>query len=353
MDPFSDVLQAAFQPMFATAPPQFTHLVNTFIGAYREFERTGATPVPGYLAMRQLFCATNGEFNDVVHQLLVSHQGAGPRPKEATGVLGTFDEAGLARVVETIARDGYHVFDQRLSSATCDALERLASETPCRIGSAVDQTAKHVPYDRAHLVSNRYDVPESVVAAQKSVQALLLDDSIQAVASAYLGCQPVLDFVSMWWVAPFSKSAEALSKAAQLYHFDMDRLKFLKFFIYLSDVTTKNSPHCYVRGSCFRKPAALLRDGRIPDDEIARHFPAQDLIEVTAPRGSIFAVDTRGFHKGKAVEEGERLLLQLEFTNSLFGQNYGTMPVAADACTPAFAKLLAGPPGSRGRFHLA
>jgi hypothetical protein len=133
----------------------------------------------------------------------------------------------------------------------------------------------------------------------------------------------------------------------------MDRLKFLKFFIYLSDVTSKNSPHCYVRGSCFRKPAALLRDGRIADEEIARHFPAQDLIEVTAPRGSIFAVDTRGFHKGKAVEEGERLLLQLEFTNSLFGQNYGTMPVAAEACTPAFAKFLATQALGRGRFHLA
>src|SRR4029079_1985396 len=106
MDPFSDVLQAAFQPMFATAPPQFTTLVTTFIGAYREFERTGSTPVPGYLAMRQLFCATNGEFNDVVHRLMVAHRGAGPRPSGANGVLGEFDEAGLSRVVETIARDG-------------------------------------------------------------------------------------------------------------------------------------------------------------------------------------------------------------------------------------------------------
>jgi len=353
MDPFSDVLQAAFQPMFATAPPQFTTLVTTFIAAYREFERTGATPVPGYLAMRQLFCATNGEFNDVVHRLLVAHRGAPPKPRAATGVLGELDEGRLARVVDTIARDGYHIFEQRLAPEICDELQRLASQTPCRIGSAVERGAQHARYDRDHLIANRYDVPEAVVAAQPDVQALLLDPSIQAVASAYLGCEPVLDFVSMWWVAPFSKSAEALSKAAQLYHFDMDRLKFLKFFIYLSDVTAKNSPHCYVRGSCERKPAALLRDGRIPDEEIARHFPAQDLIEVTAPRGSIFAVDTRGFHKGKAVEEGERLLLQLEFTNSLFGQNYGTMPVPAAACSPAFADFLATQAQGRGRFCLA
>ena len=32
--------------------------------------------------------------------------------------------------------------------------------------------------------------------------------------------------------------------------------------------------------------------------------------------------DTRGLHKGKHVSRGDRLVLQLQFSNSLFGMSY-------------------------------
>jgi hypothetical protein len=34
------------------------------------------------------------------------------------------------------------------------------------------------------------------------------------------------------------------------------------------------------------------------------------------------AEDTRGLHKGKHVVRGDRLMLQLQFSNSLFGATY-------------------------------
>ena len=34
------------------------------------------------------------------------------------------------------------------------------------------------------------------------------------------------------------------------------------------------------------------------------------------------AVDTRGFHKGKELLKDNRLLFQIEFANSMFGQIY-------------------------------
>jgi hypothetical protein len=36
----------------------------------------------------------------------------------------------------------------------------------------------------------------------------------------------------------------------------------------------------------------------------------------------LFAADTRALHKGQPIVEGERLVLQVEFTISKFGQNY-------------------------------
>jgi hypothetical protein len=141
----------------------------------------------------------------------------------------------------------------------------------------------------------------------------------------------------MWWSRPFH--GKASTEAAQLYHFDMDRIKFLKFFFYLTDVTPETGPHCYVRGSSKRKPAPILRDGRISDEEIDRHYPKADLVEICGGTGSIIAVDTRGWHKGKALTQGERLLLQFEFTNSMFGQNYPRTHLSKDT-SPSFLEFV-------------
>jgi hypothetical protein len=58
---------------------------------------------------------------------------------------------------------------------------------------------------------------------------------------------------------------------------------------------------------------------RLDDADVARHFPADDHIQFTGPRGTIIAEDTRGLHKGQHVTRGDRLIFQLELTNTLFG----------------------------------
>ena len=91
---------------------------------------------------------------------------------------------------------------------------------------------------------------------------------------------------------------------AQLYHFDMDRPQFLKLFFYLTDVTPDTGPHCYVRASHRERPAALWRDGRHADDEVLALYGRASEVEITAPRGTLIAVDTSGFRKGKPLIRG-------------------------------------------------
>ncbi len=129
----------------------------------------------------------------------------------------------------------------------------------------------------------------------------------------------------MWWSTAFSK--EASSRAAQLYHFDMDRFKFIKFYFYLTDVTSATGPHCYIRGTHAYMPEKLWKDGRILDREIDQEIKEEDKVEIVGSKGSIIAVDTRGLHKGKPLLEGERLILQFEFTNSLFGAPYQNIDI--------------------------
>jgi hypothetical protein len=119
----------------------------------------------------------------------------------------------------------------------------------------------------------------------------------------------------------------------------MDRLKFIKFFVYLTDVDETHGPHVYVARSHIRKPKAVRRDGRIPDDEIVRTYGPDAIVEITGERGTILAVDTRGFHKGKAPESGDRLLFQVEYANNLFGVPYDRIRVGRDWSERALGQL--------------
>ena len=153
------------------------------------------------------------------------------------------------------------------------------------------------------------------------VQRLMVDPSLVAVAQAYIGANPVLDEVNMWWTT--SSAGKADSAAAQLYHFDMDRICWLKVFVYLTDVSDDNGPHNFVAGShrTGAIPPALLNKGyaRLTDAEVSGAFGAEKMKSFTGPRGTILLEDTRGLHKGTPARAGDRLMFELEFSSSMFG----------------------------------
>jgi ectoine hydroxylase-related dioxygenase (phytanoyl-CoA dioxygenase family) len=155
------------------------------------------------------------------------------------------------------------------------------------------------------------------------------------VAQEYLGSKPVLDVLGMWWHTNFSDKPD--SEAAQFFHFDMDRPKWLKFFIYLTDVEATNGPHIFVAGSHRSEgiPSSMLKKGyaRLTDEEVEKYYDKKNIIEFTAPKGTIIAEDTRGLHKGKHVEKGARLMLQIQFSNTLFGTTYTKVNFGSNLCT--------------------
>jgi hypothetical protein len=314
----------------------FCKQLARFAGGYGLYCMTGRTPDFGYRSFRQLFCRTNGRLNDVLARLAAVLHPSYDLPTPG-GVLGALDPARVAEISAGIRDRGFHVFGERLPEDACTELRTFAMAAPCRPHPPLAQGPVRVRYCRERWISTKYDFDEDTILRSPVVQRLLCDASILAVAQAYLGARPVQDQVSMWWSTALSR--EASSEAAQLYHFDMDRIKFLKFFFYLTDVGSANGPHCYIGGSARRKPPALLRDGRIADDELQRHYAAGDFHELVGERGTILAVDTRGFHKGKPLETGDRLLLQLEFSTSLFGQSYNRISMNGGTIAPLAAAI--------------
>jgi hypothetical protein len=287
----------------------------------KEFEREGVTSISSYSALRNMFILTGGKSNDTISKAISKKIGI-YQDIDCNGVLGKLSSNEIGKMVDRMNKDGYYIFDVTLPEAIVNALYDYGRNIPCNYLNVEtkDYSSEKVMANLDKPISPRYQFSNDDIINLPEVQALLFDQSLLAFAQKYLGVKPILDLVAFWWSFPFEGKGK--SAAAQMYHFDMDRIKFMKFFFYLTDVDTNTGPHCYVKGSHRNLPESLSRDGRFLDQEIGDVYGNENLIEICGKKGSIIAVDTRGFHKGKELIEGKRLLFQIEFANSMFGQNY-------------------------------
>jgi Phytanoyl-CoA dioxygenase (PhyH) len=297
-------------------------IVNTVRGIFT-YGRTGTSSPKAYDSFVSLYCLTQGYSNSFLSWLLKLRHPLYTFPN-TNGILGNLATQKIDAIAQVIKEDGYYIFDRLLPGDICERLTSFALTKECNLVGTADSKLNVSIYNSDNPIAITYWLKEEDLIANPDIQNLMTDLSILAIAQAYLETPPILDIVAMWWSTAMSKNAS--SESAQLYHFDLDRIKWLKFFIYLTDVTSDNGPHCYVSGSHQpgNKPEALVRRGysRIPDEDIAKFYPQSKCVEITAPKGTIIAGDTSCFHKGKPVQNGERLILELEFTNSLFGASY-------------------------------
>lgn len=320
-------------------------VVNTarFLKAVRVYDATGTTPEYGYHSARHLYFATNKKAYSLYAGVEnFRHRSTKLSLQNPVGVFGDMHSEGLNTVMNNLDTQGYHKFDIRLAPEICDALAEFARVTPSKPRIAGYEN-KRVPYDRNNLVANLYDLDAQVLLENPIIQNLITDESLLATAQAFIGPSVRLHNVAMWWSnADFHNVSK--DGAAQLYHVDMDTIRWINFFFYLNDVDTNNGPHCYVARSHREAPKEVYRDGRISDEDVAKHFKPEDAVELTGPKGTMLAVDTTGLHKGKALIKGERLLMQIRFAVNYFGSGAPTKVQLNDKFSPEFlAKISKNP----------
>jgi len=304
---------------------KYLYLTLYWVGLlqHKLFENTNKY---SYLAFRKLYGLTNGGVNERYSKKISKQKGKYNFPSTTTGITGELDNQRLEQIISKIKEQGYFVFPEKLPEPICDEIIKYSLETPAKIiGENVPQSL--VKYDAANPVATMYKFNEEDLLKNEALQDILFDVNFIRMAQAYLDCKPLNNSLIMWWSSLFKKSAS--SKAAQLYHFDMDHPKFIKFFVYLTDVDPNSGPHCFVSGSHKEKPVPLTQDRRFSDKEVLENYSPSQVIEICGPKGTIAAVDTSGIHKGKPPVSKDRLIIQLEFTNSFFGQkiNKPKMPL--------------------------
>lgn len=218
---------------------------------------------------------------------------------------------------QELKEKGYCKLSQNLNAEILNDLNGIARKLKSFDGN------NFVFFDEKKISSTRYFFDKNELINQSSIQKFIMDESIIDIARQYFDSEPIFDFPAMWWSTPFGD--EASSEAAQLYHYDLDRVKWLKIFFYLTDVDDYNGPHYYIQKThkINSKPKELLSRGyvRISDNEIKNYFDEEDFKVIKGPKGLAFAADTLCYHKGKNLTRGCRLVLELNFTTSLFANN--------------------------------
>lgn len=228
-----------------------------------------------------------------------------------------FPDLDANQVVAALDRTGYCP-GLRLPAPVRDEIVAYAQATPCygnwdpRYGFHYRDRAAaqaRVPQTR-FLIGQFFNA--SVDCAP--VRQLKEDGVLWAIAARYLRARPVLQGVNLWWSFAVEADAADRNLAAQMYHFDVDDYRFLKFFFYLTDVDADGGPHAMVAGTHARKRLVhQLTLRRYGDAEIEAAYGAERVIMIYGEAGTGFAEDTGCFHKGIPPRTRDRLALQVEF----------------------------------------
>ena len=143
-----------------------------------------------------------------------------------------------------------------------------------------------------------------------------------AIVERFIGTTPTILGYSAWW--SFAQPDHPIE--AQLFHLDGDDYRFVKMFIYLTDVGEEDGPHTFFERTHDLDYLGAIRDGwpggrrefenwlfgmlRKSDGQSKRALGAEP-VELTGPRGTRFVANTFGVHKGQPPQKSDRLVCQV------------------------------------------
>jgi hypothetical protein len=280
---------------------------------------------PGFVLMRSV-----ARF-DLVRSVVVKAQRVAREPvaryidrvrRRRSEFFGDADPVALSQVLEG---DGFALGLSLPQQATRELLE-FARTQPCWadrdpalgfLPERIEEARSKI--GRGFLLAHYFNVRRrSALVARLAEDPVLLE-----IAARYLGTVPKLVGVALWWSYPEASDAEARNRAAQMFHFDLDDFKFIKYFFYLTDVDETSGPHVIVRATHRNKRQMEAGDAfkvrRYSDAEVEQMYGKDRIVSITGPAGTCIIEDTLCIHKGAPPSGRPRLVFQLQYALNDFG----------------------------------
>lgn len=223
--------------------------------------------------------------------------------------------------VDMLKSNGYLILNENefnLNEADIEAIKNRLSNLNCFYphNRSIPNFDPKMPPHNIHVAM--YE--KSDLVKIKEVMDVANNPKVLEFVAGYIGCKPTISNINLWWSYPANQAKEA-----QFFHRDVDDYKFIKLFVYLTDVDENSGPHVYIPGSV--NSNKLLKIRRYSDEEVSKCFLEKQVY--IAKKGTAILEDTYGIHKGQVPTSSKRLLLQIQ---------YGLGPIGIEAYSPVSVK---------------
>ncbi len=169
-----------------------------------------------------------------------------------------------------------------------------------------------------------HHTPEDI-AQCKALVELANHPQLLAIASGYLGATPTIAAMQAWWTMGHASNTTELARD-DMFHRDVDDLRFVKMFMYLTDVDANNGVHSFVPTS--HRSTQLVNRAPITDAQVRHYFGDDGEKTFTGPAGTLFLEDTWGIHRQTPAVSGRRCIFSVIYSVSGLDPNSPPRPVA-------------------------
>jgi len=229
----------------------------------------------------------------------------------------------IQKIVSEISETGYSILPEHIKKNNLDDILKISNHAKCSY-VLNDKIIKSDSVSDVPEAATVIDIDEGELLKVKIIQDLVHNPLFYQTAKKYFRSIPILVNVGLR-ISKISDNPGSFE--AQLYHFDLDRPKWLKFIIYLNDVDNRDhGAHTFIQKShkVFSKPYKILikRYQRISDKEMFKFYNQENEKMILGKAGTLAIGDTLAFHKGHNPRTKIRKVLAIEFSNSLFGSYF-------------------------------
>ena len=236
-------------------------------------------------------------WRDWVADRIAARVGLGPVP-------GTPQAQAAAKALDV---DGFAMTPWLMTPERVEEMRRYFAGHPSFNPYKPEHGTFQVPDETPKGTHIAHFKPEVVVNAPHAL-AIANDPAVLEAVQSALGCRPTISYMAAWW----SIASDEEGQHAELFHRDYDDWRFIKLFVYLTDVDAGAGPHIYVRGS--HREDRLMPIRRFSDAEVEAAFGGRGrFVQFEGPAGTSFLENTFGLHRGLPARKTPRLIFQVVY----------------------------------------
>lgn len=272
-----------------------------FIIGYIFFKFTNIYSEKIYQSYVRAYCLTNGKISKLISNIKSLNWKKNHNPSD--------------EIINSLNNNGYTCIENFLDNDEINDLISFSKNNKCAYMQ--ENNINFVYFDKNKCSKPTYFYKKKDMLDDQKVIKIIKKINHLKIAEKYFLHKPYLVDVNMWWS---TKSNITDPKSAQEFHFDLDGLKWLKFFIYLDDVDKDHGPHVFIKGTHKYKHKEIINKGykRINNEIINRYYKNK-IVKIYKKKGTLIIGDTSCFHKGEKPVTKERLIFECTFSNDLFG----------------------------------